>query len=58
LADLWLKLANGVIDTDAVFGRSGPKVLEIGFGMGDSLVEMAVLNRRQILSVLKYILQE
>ena len=37
-----LKLANGVIDTDAVFGRSGPKVLEIGFGMGDSLVEMAV----------------
>tara|TARA_B110000003_G_scaffold228007_1_gene229408 strand:+ start:729 stop:1424 length:696 start_codon:yes stop_codon:yes gene_type:complete len=37
-----LKLDNGVIDTDAVFGRSGPKVLEIGFGMGDSLVEMAV----------------
>ena len=26
---------------DAVFGRSGPVVLEIGFGMGQSLVAMA-----------------
>jgi tRNA (guanine-N7-)-methyltransferase len=30
-----LKLADGAIDTDKVFGRSGFKVLEIGFGMGD-----------------------
>ena len=37
-----LKLADGAIDTDTVFGRSGPKVLEIGFGMGDSLLQMAV----------------
>ena len=37
-----LKLADGAIDTDAVFGRTGPKVLEIGFGMGDSLLQMAV----------------
>lgn len=37
-----LKLADGAIDTDKVFGRSGPKVLEIGFGMGDSLLQMAV----------------
>lgn len=29
------------IDLDAVFGRSAPVVLEIGFGMGKSLVEMA-----------------
>ena len=36
-----LKLADGAIDTDAVFGRTGPKVLEIGFGMGDSLLQMA-----------------
>ena len=36
-----LKLADGAIDTDTVFGRSGPKVLEIGFGMGDSLLQMA-----------------
>ena len=37
-----LKLADGAIDTDAVFGRTGPKILEIGFGMGDSLLQMAV----------------
>ncbi len=37
-----LKLADGAIDTDAVFGRMGPKVLEIGFGMGDSLLQMAI----------------
>jgi tRNA (guanine-N7-)-methyltransferase len=36
-----LKLADGAIDTDAVFGRTGSKVLEIGFGMGDSLLQMA-----------------
>jgi tRNA (guanine-N7-)-methyltransferase len=36
-----LNLADGAIDTDTVFGRSGPKVLEIGFGMGDSLLQMA-----------------
>ena len=39
-----LKLADGGIDTDALFGRSGFKVLEIGFGMGDSLVEMAATD--------------
>ena len=36
-----LKLADGPIDTDQVFARSGTKVLEIGFGMGDSLLQMA-----------------
>jgi len=39
-----LKLADGAISTDAVFGRAGPKVLEIGFGMGTSLIEMALAN--------------
>ena len=39
-----LKLADGAIDTDAVFGRSGSKVLEIGFGMGDSLLQMAAAD--------------
>jgi tRNA (guanine-N7-)-methyltransferase len=39
--DYGLKLADGLIDTDSVFGRSGTKVLEIGFGMGDSLLQMA-----------------
>ena len=39
-----LKLADGAIDTDIVFGRSGRKVLEIGFGMGDSLLQMAAAD--------------
>ncbi|MDX1267439.1 MAG: tRNA (guanosine(46)-N7)-methyltransferase TrmB, partial [Oceanisphaera sp.] len=30
-----------LLDLDAVFGRAAPRVLEIGFGMGASLVEMA-----------------
>jgi tRNA (guanine-N7-)-methyltransferase len=30
-----------VLDTNVLFGRSAPLVLEIGFGMGDSLAEMA-----------------
>ena len=33
-----------VLDTKAQFGRSAPLVLEIGFGMGDSLAEMALNN--------------
>lgn len=36
-----LALASGPLDAVAVFGRSAPLVLEIGFGMGQSLVEMA-----------------
>ena len=36
-----LKLADGAINTDEVFGRTGLKILEIGFGMGDSLLQMA-----------------
>jgi tRNA (guanine-N7-)-methyltransferase len=36
-----LRLADGAIDINAVFGRDNPKVVEIGFGMGGSLLEMA-----------------
>lgn len=36
-----LDLAAGALDLDAVFGRSAPRTLEIGFGMGHSLLEMA-----------------
>ena len=36
-----LEQADGDPDFDRVFGRPGPRVLEIGFGMGQSLVEMA-----------------
>lgn len=35
------------LDTQAVFGRQAPLVLEIGFGMGDSLAEMARSNPQQ-----------
>jgi len=30
-----------LLDLDRLFGRSAPRVLEIGFGMGDALLEMA-----------------
>ncbi|MBC55284.1 MAG: tRNA (guanosine(46)-N7)-methyltransferase TrmB [Gammaproteobacteria bacterium] len=33
-----------MLDTDTVFGRHAPLVLEIGFGMGDSLAEMAAAS--------------
>ncbi len=32
---------DGPLDYDAIFGRPGPRILEIGFGMGQSLVSMA-----------------
>lgn len=36
-----LEPAAGMLDFERVFGRPGPRVLEIGFGMGQSLVAMA-----------------
>lgn len=33
-----------LLDLAALFGRDGEKVLEIGFGNGDSLLQMAVAN--------------
>ena len=43
--ELWsiygLELAGGLIDAPAVFGNDAPVVAEVGFGMGDSLAEMA-----------------
>ncbi len=45
LDDIWpemgLELKNGSVDLVQLFGRDAPVVLEIGFGMGDSLIEMA-----------------
>ena len=35
-----LKLDDGAIDAEKIFGRVAPLVVEIGFGMGDSLLEM------------------
>ncbi len=39
--DYGLSLHRGRLDPDACFGRQAPRVLEIGFGMGDSLFAMA-----------------
>lgn len=39
---LGLSLFSGAINPQQVFGRAAPLVLEIGFGMGDSLLEMAI----------------
>ncbi len=40
--DKWgLQLDQGSLDLEATFGRKAPTVLEIGYGMGLSLVEMA-----------------
>ncbi|MCK9563261.1 MAG: tRNA (guanosine(46)-N7)-methyltransferase TrmB [Bacteroidales bacterium] len=39
--DYGLSLFDGMVDWAAVFGRRAPVVLEIGFGMGDSLLAMA-----------------
>lgn len=36
-----LEYGNGLLDFDATYGRAAPRVLEIGFGMGQSLVTMA-----------------
>lgn len=45
LTDLWptfgCEYAASVLDLDQVFGRSAEKVLEIGFGNGDTLVQQA-----------------
>lgn len=50
LTDLWAQYgleANDKIDFDTVFQRKASRVLEIGFGMGQSLLEMATKNPEQ-----------
>jgi tRNA (guanine-N7-)-methyltransferase len=48
LADYWptmgIDYTNAPLSMSDVFGRSAPVVLEIGFGMGKSLVEMAAAS--------------
>jgi len=36
-----LSIHDGILEPDGIFGRSQPLILEIGFGMGHSLIEMA-----------------
>ncbi|KPB53557.1 tRNA guanine-N7--methyltransferase [Pseudomonas coronafaciens pv. oryzae] len=42
-----LSLTDTPVDFDQVFGRSAPRTLEIGFGMGQSLLEMAAAAPEQ-----------
>lgn len=42
-----LQLADGVLDLDQLFARQAPRTLEIGFGMGHSLLEMAQASPEQ-----------
>jgi len=51
LDTLWeqygIELGDTQINLDALFGRSAPRILEIGFGMGSSLAEMAAAHPEQ-----------
>lgn len=48
LNELWpqfgLSIEDGAVDFNEVFGREAPTIVEIGFGMGKSLAEMAEAN--------------
>ena len=48
LTELWskygLSIQDGMIDAEKIFGRKAPLILEIGFGMGQSLFTMAQNN--------------
>lgn len=39
-----LEISQDIIDFDVVFGRHAARILEIGFGMGDSLLQMAAAH--------------
>ena len=41
LPDYGIELTDGVLDFEDLFGRHAPNIVEIGFGMGQSLVEQA-----------------
>lgn len=34
----------GTLDLDVIFGRAAPRILEIGFGMGEGLAEIAAVH--------------
>jgi len=41
LPRIGIPYANGLVDLDAVFGRRAPRILEIGFGMGETTAAIA-----------------
>ena len=46
-SEFGLKIADGEIQAETIFGRCNDLVLEIGFGMGDSLITMAQQSPEQ-----------
>lgn len=42
--DYVIEYEKSLLDTDQLFEKSSPLVVEIGFGMGDSLLQMAIDN--------------
>ena len=56
LDTLWprygLERGQGVLDPRAEFGRQAPRVLEIGYGMGQSLASMAEAEPDKDLSLI------
>lgn len=52
-----LSLTDTPVDFDQVFGRVAPRTLEIGFGMGHSLLEMAAAAPSTTSSVSRCTLQ-
>ena len=49
-ADLGLDYQNAPFDFAVIYGNTNPVILEIGFGMGKSLVDMAEANPDKKLS--------
>jgi tRNA (guanine-N7-)-methyltransferase len=44
LPEYGIRYACNLVDLDIIFGRNNPKIIEIGFGMGKSTIQMAVNN--------------
>lgn len=48
LSELWprygIEFSESILDFDAIFGRHANRVLEIGFGNGDTFVQAAAIN--------------
>jgi tRNA (guanine-N7-)-methyltransferase len=44
LPQFGIPFAHEIVDLDRAFGRSAPRILEIGFGMGETTAQIAALN--------------
>ena len=51
------RIKDSKLDFTEIFANTNDVVLEIGFGMGGSLVEMALINPAKITLVLRFIKQ-